>query len=126
MASTVSRMATPGHTLIHQASRIMVRAAPIMKPQLIRLRSPRPRNDSDDSVRIAVATMNEAETMMGDMALGRIWVHTMRPGVCPITMAACTNSRCLSVMNSERTRRAAGGHDTSAMAPMMEYTEGPT
>ncbi|MNT96546.1 hypothetical protein D3C72_2386640 [compost metagenome] len=27
-------------------------------------------------------------------------------------------------MNSDRTRRAAGGQDTTAMAPMMEYTEG--
>src|SRR5690606_12999666 len=82
------------------------------------------RNDNADSVRIAVATMNDADTMMGDMALGRIWVQTMREGVWPMTMAACTNSRCLSVMNSERTRRAAGGHDTSAMAPMIEYTDG--
>ncbi|MNI63076.1 hypothetical protein D3C73_1184220 [compost metagenome] len=95
-----------------------------MKPQLIRLRSPRPRKDRDDSVRMAVATMNEADTMMGDMALGRIWVPTMRAGVWPMTIAAWTNSRCLSVMNSERTSRAAGGQDTTAIAPMMEYTDG--
>src|SRR6478609_11430852 len=73
---------------------------------------------------MAVATMNDADTMMGDMALGRICVLTMRAGVWPMTMAACTNSRCLSVMNSDRTSRAAGGHDTMAIAPMIEYTDG--
>src|SRR5690554_2265899 len=120
MARTVSRIATPGQTLIHQASRIMVREAPIMKPQLIMLRSPRPRNDRADSVRMAVATMKEAETITGDMALGRICDHTIRDGFWPITIDASTNSRCLRVMNSERTRRAAGGQDTAVMAPMME------
>ena len=70
----------PGNTLISGASRSMVRAAPIMKPQLMRLRSPRPRKDSEDSVRMAVAIINEAVTMMGDMALGKICVKMMRPG----------------------------------------------
>src|SRR5699024_11626552 len=111
MARTVKRMARPGQTIIHQASRIMVRAAPIMKPQLIMLRSPSPRKDRADSVRMAVATMNEAETMMGDMALGKICDQMILLGRCPATMAARTNSLCLSDMNSDRTRRAAGGQD---------------
>src|SRR5690606_9961246 len=88
IASTVRRIATPGHTLIHQASRIMVREAPIMNPQLIMLRSPSPRKESADSVRMAVATMKDAETIIGDMALGRICDETMRDGFWPITMAA--------------------------------------
>src|SRR5699024_9095146 len=70
MASTVNKIAMPGQKLSHHASRIMVRPAPIMKPQLIMLRSPRPRNDSAASVRIAVATMKVAETIIGAMALG--------------------------------------------------------
>ncbi len=64
--------------------------------------------------------MKDADTMMGDMALGRIWVRMMRSGFCPITTAACTNSRCLSVRNSPRTRRATGGQDTTEMAATME------
>ncbi|MCY1314414.1 hypothetical protein D9M70_650520 [compost metagenome] len=64
--------------------------------------------------------MNEADTMIGDMALGRICVAMMRTGFCPITTAACTNSRCLSDRNSPRTRRATGGHDTTEIAATME------
>ena len=120
MASTVIRIATPGMMLIQGASRSIVRDAPIMNPQLIILRSPRPRKASDDSVRMAVAIISDAVTMMGEIALGKIWVKMIRDGRCPMTTAACTNSRCLSVRNSPRTRRATGGQETTAMAPTIE------
>src|SRR5699024_3810723 len=35
-----------------------------------------------------------------------------------------TNSLCLSDMNSDRTRRAAGGQDTAVMAAMIDHREG--
>ena len=96
-----------------------------MNPQLIMLRSPSPRKASDDSVRMAVAIISEAVTMMGEIALGKICVKMMRDGRCPITTAAWTNSRCLRVRNSPRTRRATGGQDTTAMAPTIEVIDGP-
>ncbi len=48
-ASTTSTMAMPGKKLIHQAWRSTVRAAPIMKPQLMRFGSPSPRKLRSDS-----------------------------------------------------------------------------
>jgi len=62
----------PGKKLIHHAWRSMVRAAPIMKPQLMRLGSPRPMKLSALSIRMALAMLNEPATMMGDSALGRM------------------------------------------------------
>src|SRR5262249_56145671 len=56
IARTVSRIATPGTVTSHQASRRKARPAPIWKPQLIRSGAPRPRNESADSMRIALAT----------------------------------------------------------------------
>ncbi|MNR43395.1 hypothetical protein D3C85_1620120 [compost metagenome] len=35
---------------------------------------------------------------------------------CPASIAACTNSRFFRLMNSARTNRASGGHDTTAIA----------
>src|SRR5207249_10477639 len=79
MASTVRRMAIPGIVQSHHALRRKVRPAPIMKPQLMVFGSPSPRNDSADSMRIAVATMREPVTMIGERQLGRRWRKKMRP-----------------------------------------------
>jgi hypothetical protein len=49
-----------------------------MKPRLITLGSPRPRNESADSVRMAVATMSEPVTMIGERQFGRICANMMR------------------------------------------------
>ena len=38
----------------------------------------------------------------------------------PITMAACTNSRERRLRNSPRTSRATGGHDTTAIASVID------
>ncbi|MNT38975.1 hypothetical protein D3C72_1751900 [compost metagenome] len=73
---------------------------------------------------MAVAVISEVVTMTGDAALGRICVKMIRAGDWPMTTAACTNSRSLRVMNSERTNLATGGQDTIAMAPTIEYSDG--
>ena len=73
---------------------------------------------------MAVATMIDVVTMIGAAALGRIWRKMMRQSPMPTARQACTNSRWRSAMNSARTRRAMAGHDTRAIAMMIEATEG--
>src|SRR5471032_668809 len=119
-ASTVRKMASPGNTLIHQAMRITLRPAPIMKPQDIRLGSPSPRNDRPLSSRMALATIRLASTMMGESALGRISRKMIAVRERPSTSAACTNSRERSDRNSARMTRATGGQETMAMAATIE------
>ncbi len=48
-----------------------------MKPQLITLGSPRPRNDNAAAIRIALATVNEPVTMIGESVFGRIHTSVM-------------------------------------------------
>src|SRR5476649_2873638 len=119
-ASTVRKMARPGKTLIHQAMRITLRPAQIMKPQDIRLGSPSPRNDRPLSSRMALATIKLARTMMGERALGSISRKMIAVRERPSTSAACTNSRERSDRNSARMTRATGGHETMAIAATIE------
>ena len=90
-----------------------------MKPQLMTLGSPRPRKDSADSMRIAVATVSEPVTMIGDRQLGRTWRKMTRRSLMPRPMHACTNSRWRMARNSPRTSRATPGQLTTAMAMTM-------
>ena len=87
-----------------------------MKPQLITFGSPSPRNASADSMRIAVATMSEPVTMIGERVFGRISRKMIRRSFIPSTTHACTNSRFRIAMNSPRTSRVMGGHVTAAIA----------
>src|SRR6185312_16675174 len=84
IASTVTRIATPGIAQSHHARCRKSRAAPTMNPQLITFGSERPRNDSADSVRIAVATSSDPVTMIHDTQLGRIWRTMTRTSLMPI------------------------------------------
>ena len=52
------------------------------------LGSPSPRNDSEDSSRIAVATISDASTITGDSAFGRISRQMIQELLCPVTIAA--------------------------------------
>src|SRR5690606_13894581 len=115
-ARTVTRMAMPGNTLIHHASRSTLRDAPMMYPQVMVLGSPSPRKLSADSSKMALATISDPDTITGERLLGRICVSMMRAFDWPLSIAASTNSRCFMLMNSARTRRASGGHETSAIA----------
>jgi hypothetical protein len=121
---TVSRIAMPGMAHTHQAERIAVRPAPMMKPQLITLGSERPRNDRLDSIRIAVATISDAVTMIDDNVFGRMWRRMIRALLMPIETQASTNSRSRIARKSPRTRRAIGGQDTTAMAMITLRMDG--
>ncbi|KAG1582369.1 hypothetical protein G6F46_015239 [Rhizopus delemar] len=65
---------------------------------------------------MAVAMMTLAYTMTGGKALGRISRKIRRRSPMPSARPAWTNSRALSVRNSDRGRRATGGHDTRPIA----------
>lgn len=76
------------------------------------------------SVRIAVATINDAIAITGDIVFGRIWVIMILRLLSPSTTAALTKSRLRRLANSDRTRRATGGQLTMPIARMMDRTEG--
>ena len=64
--NTVIRIAIPGIAQSHQAVLRNSLPEPIMNPQLMTFGSPRPRNASADSIRIAVAVINEPVTSIGE------------------------------------------------------------
>ena len=101
-----------------------VRPAPIMKPQDIRLGSPSPMKESALSSRIAVATVSDTTTRIGEIAFGRMWPSTMRAVLSPWHKAASTNSRPRSRRNSARVSRASGGQLTAPMVRMMVSSDG--
>ena len=73
---------------------------------------------------IALAIIKEPMTMMWEAQLGRISRNIMCVSERPLSLAASTNSRVRRVITSPRTRRASGGHETTAMAMMIEVIDG--
>ena len=65
---------------------------------------------------IAEAMPSVAETMMGDITLGRMWRSTRRWDGVPIERAASTNSRSFSASTSPRTIRAVCIHEVAPIA----------
>src|SRR5690606_33732304 len=92
-ASTVTKIAAPGNVTAHQLVSTYCRLEPIISPQLIWFGSPRPRNDSPASNRIAEPTASVADTTSGGNALGRITFQMILPSPAPIARSARTNSR---------------------------------
>ena len=64
----------------------------------------------------ALAMPSVAETMMGDITLGRMCRVTMRRAGVPIEREASTNSRSFSASTSPRTMRAVFIHEVTEMA----------
>ena len=95
------------------------RPSPTRRPQLARLGSPSPRNDTADSNRMAPATTSEDSTITGGRALGRISPTMMRPLPMPMARQACTNSRSRRAKNSARVMRAIEVQLTMPMAITM-------
>src|ERR1700737_1751395 len=124
IASTVARIARPGNVQIHQAERSTSRPALIIRPQLIRFGSPRPRKDRPDSNRITLATNSEPTAISGEAQFGSKWRKTMRPSPAPSPPQASTNSRPPREANSPRASRAMPGQDTRAMAAISLSAEG--
>ncbi len=70
--------------------------------------TPKPRNDSADSVRIAAATFSVTVTMIGPAEFGSRWRKMIRLSLEPSARAASTNSFSLSERTTPRTMRAVG------------------
>ena len=98
-ANTVTRIARPGNTPIHQAVVRKPWASYSMRPQEGSGGcTPSPRNDRAASDRIAKANEIDVCTTTGPEIFGSTWPNRMRGVDTPIVRAACTN--CVS-----RTRR---------------------
>src|SRR5437016_7958609 len=90
-ASTVMKIARPGHTAIHGAVPRYACAILSMDPHDgVGGCVPSPRNDSVASAVIAPAMSSEACTTIGETLLGRMWRQIMRPSPTPIALAAST------------------------------------
>ena len=86
-------MATPGTTIVHQASCQDGLVSWSMRPQLglLALETPRPRKLIAASIRIATPIWTLAITMIGAATLGRTCRHMMRTGLLPTESAASMN-----------------------------------
>ena len=73
---------------------------------------------------MAVATISDASTIIGDSVLGRIWRRIIVVLDWPTRRAASTYSRLRSDINSARTKRATGGQLTIAIASTIEVMLG--
>src|SRR6188768_2139232 len=106
-ANTTSKMAAPGIRNNHGASKMYDRPSAKMLPQVAYGgRTPKPRNDSADSVKIACATLIVAVTSTGAIAFGTMCRKMIRHSGNPSALAAVTKSRSRSARNSARTKRA--------------------
>src|SRR5262249_30128822 len=96
--STVTNSAAPGPKTIHGACWRYPRPALIMLPhEASGGWTPRPRNDSEASARMANATLRDAWTTIGVAAFGRTWRAAIRQPGAPSARAASTNSRARMV-----------------------------
>src|SRR5688500_7464569 len=68
--------------------------------------TPKPRNDSVDSMRMAPPTISVVLTMIGPTVFGSMWRKMMRGVEHPMARAASTNSFSLSDRNTPRITRA--------------------
>ena len=74
--------------------------------------TPKPKNDSVDSVMMATATVNVAATMIGPMQFGMRWREIKRQLDAPRARPASMNSFSFSDSTWPRTMRAVAIHDT--------------
>ena len=84
--------------------------------------TPRPRNESDASSRIAQVATNAACTSSGPRQFGRMVRNRMRGVPAPIVRAATTYSRTFSCITLARASRAKAGMLTmvTASAPLIQ------
>src|ERR1700677_1337532 len=120
----VTTKAAPGRIVSQGAVRSISRPLPIIDPQLMRLGSPWPRNARADSIRMAVATMTDAVTMMGGSAFGNTSWKMILAGPYPRLRAAVTNSLLTRERNSARTSLATMGQEAMPMAREITCIDG--
>ena len=100
-------IARPGKTPSHHARLTKLRASERMSPQVgVSALTPRPRNDSTASVRIAFETLTVASTITGAVMLGRMWRPMIRQSEQPTARAAATYCSSLTERVMPRATRA--------------------
>ena len=100
-------MARPGNHTSHGATVMSGRPSLSMLPQVgVGGWTPKPRNDSNDSVRMACVTKSVTVTMIGPRQFGSMWRKMMRAVDAPLARAASTNSFSFNERNKPRTMRA--------------------
>ncbi len=111
-ASTVVTSAEAENTSSHQKPCTATPAPEAAMPPHVGIggRTPKPRNDRAASMMMAMPTISVVCTMIGLMALGRMWRKMMRRSRAPAARAASTNSFSRSDRNSARTIRASVPH----------------
>src|SRR5450759_442952 len=108
-ASTVIRIARPGKIVNQGLVDMVLWASCSMLPQLgVGGLTPRPRKLSEDSRMIAPPTPRVAPTMIGAIALGKIWRKTMRRSRSPTMREATMYSSSRMDSTVPRTTRAVG------------------
>ena len=93
MANTSTAMQRPGGTTYHQAPALGAPASKpfsIIDPHEIEVGSPRPRNASAASARIATATISTVLAKISGSALGRTWRRMMYQSLAPNARARST------------------------------------
>src|SRR5215213_6831305 len=126
--NTARLMATPGKITSHGAVRTYSAAdSDSMRPQDgYGSGMPRPRNDSEASVRMVEPSCAVASTISGASVLGSTWRNAMRVSLMPIDLAASTNGSSRSASVLARITRATVGISGIAMAMITFGSEGPS
>ena len=88
--------------------------------------TPRPRNDSADSIRMTTPTRVVNSTMIGGSTLGRMWRHRMRGVEAPIDCAACTYMFSRTETTAERMMREPAMPSSRPSVTMICGMPGPT
>src|SRR6185436_12336098 len=107
MLSTVNRINMPGKNQSQGAeSRYFADLSSILPQLAVGSCTPSPRKLIYDSERIAFATLNVDETMIGAIVFGKICKKMISELDVPVARAARMNSRSFQDRNSARTMRA--------------------
>src|SRR6185437_13244887 len=140
--SRMSRSASPSR-LVPKTARLMAMPGKITSQGAVRTYSaadsdsmrpqegcgsgtPRPRKESDASVRMAEPSWAVASTMSGASVLGRTWRSAMRSSLMPTARAASTKGNSRSARVLARMTRAICGMSGMAMAIMVLRSDGPS
>jgi hypothetical protein len=102
--------AAPGKIAVQGASSMYLRPVPSIVPQDGSGGwTPRPRNDSVASARMAVDNASVVWTISGAATLGRTWSESTRPAPAPAARAASMYSRPATARTGPRATRAKVG-----------------
>ena len=88
--------------------------------------TPKPRNDRDEAVKIAVPRLSVTLTIIWDMEFGMTWVKMMRRLLSPIVLHASTYSELFRLSTTLRTMRVKPGMVNIVMAMTVLTEPGPS